>query len=88
MERIEAELFTDGGNNAVVRLPGRNFPGVVVQGDSLSILRQAVAEVREACARGDAVEALESADFLLADLDAILERYTDALGRHGIKRPF
>lgn len=88
MERIEAELFTDGGNNAVVRLPGRRFPGVVVQGDSLSILRQAVAEVRDACARGDAAEALENADFLLTDLDSILERYTDALNLHGIKRPF
>ncbi|WP_420709074.1 DUF6959 family protein [Streptomyces sp. NRRL B-1140] len=31
MERIEAELFTDGGNDAVVRIPGRRFPGVLVQ---------------------------------------------------------
>jgi hypothetical protein len=45
MERVEAELFTDGGNNAVVRLPGRRFPGVLIQGDSLSILRSDVAEV-------------------------------------------
>ncbi|WP_373294465.1 DUF6959 family protein [Streptomyces albiflavescens] len=36
MERVEAELFTDGGNDAVVRLPGRNFPGVLIQGDTLS----------------------------------------------------
>ncbi|MFF4265961.1 DUF6959 family protein [Streptomyces virginiae] len=27
MERVEAELFTDGGNDAVVRLPGRDFGG-------------------------------------------------------------
>ncbi|MFD8047097.1 DUF6959 family protein [Streptomyces chartreusis] len=27
-ERIEAELFTDGGKDAVVRMPGRQFPGV------------------------------------------------------------
>ncbi|WUT05150.1 hypothetical protein OG802_18845 [Streptomyces sp. NBC_00704] len=33
MKRIEAELFTDGGNDAVVRMPGRQFPGVLVQGD-------------------------------------------------------
>ncbi|MFF5778388.1 DUF6959 family protein [Streptomyces virginiae] len=39
MERVEAELFTDGGNDAVVRLPGRDFPGVLIQGDTLSILR-------------------------------------------------
>ncbi|WP_443045532.1 DUF6959 family protein [Streptomyces sp. NBC_00259] len=34
MERVEAELFTDGGNSAVVRLPPRRFSGVLIQGDS------------------------------------------------------
>ncbi|MGW1885547.1 DUF6959 family protein [Streptomyces sp. NPDC001970] len=32
MERVEAELFTDGGNSALVRLPGRRFLGVLIQG--------------------------------------------------------
>ncbi|MFB9558349.1 DUF6959 family protein [Streptomyces roseoviridis] len=27
MERIEVELFTDAGDDAVVRLPPRSFPG-------------------------------------------------------------
>ena len=30
MERLEVEFLSRGGNNAVVRLPGRRFPGVVV----------------------------------------------------------
>jgi hypothetical protein len=74
MERIEAELFTDGSNDAVVRLPGRRFAGVLVQGDSLHILRSDVAEVVAACERGDADEARDSASLLLADLDALLAR--------------
>ncbi|MGX1887446.1 DUF6959 family protein [Streptomyces sp. NPDC055287] len=53
MERVEAELFTDGGNNAVVRLPPRRFPGVLIQRDSLAIIRSQVAEVVEACGQGD-----------------------------------
>ncbi|WP_442810279.1 MULTISPECIES: DUF6959 family protein [unclassified Streptomyces] len=53
MERVEAELFTDGGNNAVVRLPPRRFPGVLIQGDSLSVIHSEVAEVLEACDQGD-----------------------------------
>jgi Family of unknown function (DUF6959) len=40
MQRVEVELFTDPGNNAVVRLGGRRFPGVLIQGDTLSILWQ------------------------------------------------
>ena len=33
-----AELLSRGINYAVVQLPGRRFPGVVVQGDSLNNL--------------------------------------------------
>jgi hypothetical protein len=88
MERVEAELFTDGGNDAVVRLPGRRFPGVLIQGDSLHILRTDMAEVVEACERGDLVEAGESAGLLLASLDGLLTRYSTALERHEIKRPY
>ncbi|MFD7446669.1 DUF6959 family protein [Streptomyces sp. NPDC059909] len=88
MERVEAELFTDGGNNAVVRLPGRRFPGVLIQGDSLSILRSDVAEVVEAFDQGDIAEARETAGLLLDDLDALLQRYSAALEAHDIKRPY
>ena len=88
MERIEAELFTDGGNGAVVRMPGRRFPGVLLQGDSLHILRGDVAEVAEACERGDLDEARDSASLLLANLDALLTRYETVLGEHGIPRPY
>lgn len=88
MERIEAELFTDPGNDAVVRLPQRNFPGVLIQGDSLSIIRADVAEIVESCDRGDLGEAREAAALLLADLDGLLARYTTALKAHDIPIPF
>ncbi|MFG2955864.1 DUF6959 family protein [Streptomyces sp. NPDC048291] len=88
MERIEAELFTDAGDDAVVRMPGRRFPGVLVQGDSLRILRGDVAEVLEACERGDLDEARESAGLLLANLDALLTRYEAALAEHDMPRPY
>ncbi|MGY4743062.1 DUF6959 family protein [Streptomyces sp. ATMOS53] len=88
MKRIEAELFTDGGNDAVVRMPGRQFPGILVQGDSLYILRSTVAEMVEACERGDLEETRDSAGLLLADLDALLMRYETALGEHEIPRPY
>ena len=88
MERVEAELLTDGGNNAVMRLPGRRFPGVLIQGDSLSVLRSDVAEVVEACDQGDLAAARESAGLLLADLDTLLTRYSAALDAHEIPRPY
>ncbi|MEV0559112.1 hypothetical protein AB0I27_37400 [Streptomyces sp. NPDC050597] len=88
MERVEAELFTDGGNDAVVRLPGRRFPGVLVQGDSLHILRSDVAELAKACERGNLADAGQSAGLLLEHLDALLNRYSTALEEHQIQRPY
>ncbi|MFG2944438.1 DUF6959 family protein [Streptomyces adustus] len=88
MERIEAELLTDGGNDAVVRLPGRRFPGVLVQGDSLRILRGDVAELAAACEQGDLDEARDCAGLLLAHLDALLARYETALSEHELPRPY
>ncbi|MEV6393419.1 hypothetical protein AB0M39_01285 [Streptomyces sp. NPDC051907] len=88
MERIEAELLTDPGNDAVVRLPPRRFPGVLIQGDSLSIIRGDVAEIVEACAQGDVHDAHEAATVLLADFDELLGRYESALEAHGIQRPY
>ncbi len=88
MEQVQAELFTDGGNDAVVRLSGRRFPGVLIQGDTLSILMADVAELIELCAAGDMEEAKYAAGLLHAELGSKLQRYTDALEVHGIPRPF
>jgi hypothetical protein len=85
---VEAELFTDGGNDAVVRLPHRNFPGVLIQGDTLKGLQRDVAEIVELCAAGDLDEARFSASLLHADLGEKLQRYADALDAHGIPRPY
>ncbi|MFF1308398.1 DUF6959 family protein [Streptomyces sp. NPDC058307] len=88
MERVEAELFTDASNDAVVRLPGCRFPGVLVQGDTLRILSADVAELVELCAAGDLEEARQAASLLQEELGAKLQRYTDALDAHGEPHPF
>ncbi|MBM9506048.1 DUF6959 family protein [Actinacidiphila acididurans] len=88
MKRLEVEMLMEGGNDAVVRLPGRRFPGVLVQGDSLSVLRADVSELVDLCNAGDLEEAKETAALLLADMDALLEKYIEALRLHGMQPPF
>ncbi|MCX5411262.1 hypothetical protein [Streptomyces sp. NBC_00059] len=88
MERMEVELFTDGGNDAVVRLPGRHFPGVLIQGDTLRILQADLAELAGLCAAGDLEQARRVASLLQDDLGAKLRRCSEALEAHGIRRPF
>jgi hypothetical protein len=41
------EIYSDASNAAVMRHPGRRFPGVLLQGDTLSILVRQAASVAE-----------------------------------------
>lgn len=89
MEKIEVELFTPGGNNAVVRMPGRRFPGVLVQGDTLSTLWASAAGARELLGVPETrAEGSDQLDMLVDHLDEILTWYEQALDAHGIKRPY
>jgi len=38
MELAQVEVYSEESNHAIIRPPGRRFPGAVVQGDSLFIL--------------------------------------------------
>lgn len=48
MQVESVEVYSDAYNSAVMRVPGRRFPGSLVQGDSLSSL---VFDLKEVCAR-------------------------------------
>lgn len=51
---ITVELFSDAINFVVLKTPGRKFPGMVIQGDSLAKLFRSASEVcRLAKASGD-----------------------------------
>jgi len=89
VERVEVELFSDGGNNAIVRMPGREFPGMVVQGDTLSTLWVDVTEAADSArVAGVPAEVQSGLDLLTARLGEMLQRYERALNEHGLRKPY
>jgi hypothetical protein len=88
MEPVEAELFTSGGNGAIVRLPGRRFPGVLVQGDSLSVLLSMAETVETLLAAGRTPEAAEGLGDLADSLGSMLRDYEAVLREHGMTPPY
>ncbi|MFF3691046.1 DUF6959 family protein [Streptomyces sp. NPDC002187] len=70
------------------RRPGRRFPGVLIQGDSLTILHSNIAEVVEAFDQGDVAGAREAAGLLPEELDELLARHSAALEAHEIVLPY
>jgi hypothetical protein len=83
-----AKILETGANGAVVQLPERKYPGIVVQGDSLSILVSDVEELRESIAKKDEAEVAASLGSIERHLKERLEFYESVLAKHGIPLPY
>ena len=83
-----ARLLTEPTNHAVVQLSGRQYPGVVFQGDSIHAL---IAQVTSALtsARKYADEDLNAElEDVLETLSAVETRLRAVCDREGISMPF
>jgi hypothetical protein len=88
MHTVTVEIFSDTPNRMVVRHPGRKFPGILVQGDSLHALCH---QADESCAVAKSQltpEAYDELDELRNTLWAYLNHYKVILGEHQIPLPF
>jgi hypothetical protein len=88
VERVEVELFGDGGNSCVVRMPGRQFRGILVQGDSMSIILEQLAEIEQRLKDASTQEALEAVTWLADDVSRLLNGYEYQLAQHAIRLPY
>ncbi len=88
MKKEEVEIYSDTSNLAVMRHPDREFPGSLIQGDSLHILLQNVKEAKEELISGDSNEAKEILDDVIEDLTYRLSHYKKVLKEHSLDLPF
>jgi len=88
VKTIEVDALTDQGNYAVIRLPDRKHPGVVFQGDSLSILVANLRKSRAKLQEGDHDDGIGWLDLVLDDLEAVQRKYEAALTEHSISLPY
>lgn len=86
MRSEPVEIYSDQTNAAVMCHPGRRFPGVLIQGDSLSTLCADADEICERIGRGG--EGFEEANDLRNALWSYLTHYKTVLAEHGLPLPF
>jgi len=86
MRTEPVDIFSDATNAPVMRHPGRRFPGVLVQGDTLySMCRRA----DEACRGGDrSSKAYAELNDLRNHLWELLTHYKSVLQEHDVSLPF
>ncbi len=88
MKKEEVEIFLDASNMAVMRHPGRNYPGSLIQGDSLYSLLQVAKEVKNEIQKNNYSEANEELVELIKLLESRLNHYEAVLKEHGIELPY
>jgi hypothetical protein len=88
MHTSAVDIYSDASNSAVMRHPGRRFPGVLIQGDTLHSLCAALDDV---CERGRAslqAEVFDDLDDVRGQLRGLLDHYKATLIAHGMQLPF
>ena len=88
MEYMELEVYSQSTNRAVVKMPGRHFPGLVIQGDSLSnflLLAESICKKSEKTFDTDLIN--ESRE-LRNNLQQLLLHYETTLSKHNIPLPY
>ncbi|WP_437805223.1 DUF6959 family protein [Sorangium sp. So ce1078] len=88
MKRIEIDVVTDTTNTAVVRMPGRRFPGIVMQGDSLNYLRVLAVDLKRRLAGLEDEDLADTMDELETLLQGYARAYEASLEREGIELPY
>ena len=88
MKKEEVEIFSDSTNQAVMKHPGRNYPGVLVQGDTLYSICRDLDRVCREISNGNVDEAFDELNEIRNSMWEKLNHYKVVLGEHDIKLPF
>lgn len=90
MEIESLEVYARDSNYAIIKPPGRNYPGCVIQGDSLSILCESATQIAKAVKHGDtkSEDFLDNVESLNNALIGRLLHYQQVLAAHGISLPY
>jgi hypothetical protein len=87
MRKLTIDVISEGSNCVVVQMPGRRYPGLVLQGDSLRILLDSAEELCELCASAGP-DASEAAAMLKEKLAGYLSAYEKAMEAEELELPY
>lgn len=76
MKKVSVDLYTDQGNGAVLKLPNRHYPGVLIQGDTLQTYITDLSEILAQC------KTLHGSTDVCEDLEDFLNRMIDLRSRY------
>src|SRR4051794_12400685 len=88
MAEERLEILLQSVNSPVLRMPGRKFPGILIQGDTLSSLYSLSRMVHRGAERHDDAELADLAGQIMDELSEILQEYEQVLNSYNRPLPY
>jgi hypothetical protein len=88
MEYIELEVYSQSINRGVIRMPSQNFPGLLLQGETLSTLSKLAATIQEHAQTTNDTKLIETSQELNDTLQKLISHFEATLTRHNIPLPY
>ena len=83
-----ANLIAHKGNQALVHLEGRRYPGLTIQGDSLKVLSELVDELRSSIESARSDEIGSAMDELGDSIHGLVSGYEEMMRSAGLSLPY
>lgn len=88
MEYIELEVYSQSINRAVIRMPSQSFPGLLLQGETLSTLSRLATSIQERAQNTTDTELIETSRELNDHLQKLISHFEATLTRHNLPLPY
>ena len=88
MNTVPLEVYSTERNMAIVTPPGRRFPGIVIQGDTLHELFVAAEKVEERAKQSGDAELAAWAGKVSGEIGNLHAHYERVMMEHGVRLPY
>jgi hypothetical protein len=88
MEYMELEVYSQSIDRGIVRMPSQGFPGLVLQGETLSSLLRLAKSAYEKLPETVDTELIDTSRELMESIQKLVSHYEATLNRHNIPLPY
>ena len=88
MEYMELEVYSQSINRGVIKMPSQGFPGLLLQGETLSTLLILAKSIHEKALGTSDTELIETSLELRDNLQKLVAHFESTLGKHNIPLPY
>jgi len=85
---MELEVYSQSINRGVVKMPSQGFPGLLLQGETLSTLLRLAKSIHEKAQGTSDTDLIETSLELRDSLQKLVSHYESTLSKHNIPLPY